>query len=80
MVAAFDHRFDAGWPRKDAADALAASLVLDSPDEGLKLMAAVAALVKVSLGVPLRGAPVNRFREERMFLSFFVGGRVLILF
>ena len=50
LVNAFERRFDACWPQKDAVDALAASLALESPEEATKLMKAVSGLVKVCLG------------------------------
>ena len=47
LVSAFDRRFDAGWPSKDAVDAAVETLALEAAVEGDNLLRAIKAFVKV---------------------------------
>ena len=49
LVGAFERRFDAGYPSKDAADAAVSALALEDANDGEKLLRAVRAFVKVRL-------------------------------
>ena len=56
LVSAFEGRFDADWHKNTAAQALVASLALDSAEEADKLLRAVGCLVKVRSEVETLGA------------------------
>jgi len=49
LVSAFDRRFDAGWPSKDAVDAAVETLALEAAVEGDNLLRAIKAFVKLIL-------------------------------